>query len=243
MSARRGDSLIWTIAILIAIVWHVFIWLRFPRQNDEPLKTLRHEAPLLAYLPDYASNAATEESEVPTLMTPVLFSLPSTVGFSKPILQYKEGMLAGNYPRQNEPAFLEHSIAPRVDNFLVWPRHMDSQAAHILNNPSITKPRTTLARDGIVDPKATVHISFIGELNPAMFESMPLDPKIETEFASPWQATVSMYFDNEGLPSQVFLETPTENSDLNSAIIRNLYQWRLQSDLGPARGKAILQFN
>jgi len=243
MSARRGDSLIWTIAILTAIVWHVFIWVRFSRHADETFASVRTRAPQLAYLPEYASDAATAESEARTLMTPVLFSLPSNVGFSKPILQYKEGMLAGNYPHQNEPAFLEHSIAPRQDNFLVWPRHMDSQAAYILNNPSITKPRTTLARDGVVDPKAAIYISFTGALNRELFEAMPLDSKIETEFDPPWQATVSMNFDSEGLPSHVFLETPTENNDLNSAIILNLYQWRLQSDLGPARGKAILQFN
>lgn len=243
MSVQREDRLIWTIAILIALVWHVFAWLRITEQPEEEMTTAQRVAPELTYLPEYASNAATAESDARTLMTPVLFSLPSTVGFSKPIMQYREGMQEGNYKLRKDMAFLEHSITPRDENFLSWPRHMDSQVAFILNNPAITKPRTTLSRDRIVDPKPSVYVSFTGELDGNLFESREIDPELEKTFEPPWKATAAVSFDQAGLPTQLFLETPTEQPELNSAIVRNLYTWRLQSGSGPASGKIILQFN
>lgn len=243
MKPQRNEIFIWSIAITLAIMWHIFIWMRFSMAEKTPPPP-PPKAPELSFIPPYTEGeAASVDSQARTLMTPVLFSLPSTVGFSKPIIEYRAGMLQDQYTPEEDLALLKTSNLDRDRKYLVWPRHMDSQVAYLLNNPMVSNPRTTLRPNTIVPPKAKTHYTVQGDFSSDDLDASRIEIDEDIADSNTWRAEAMIEFDESGLPVRGFLTESTGNTELDQAIVTALYQWRLKHTKAPASGYVNLEHN
>ncbi len=238
MTARNVRYFSWTAAILASLVWHAFVWAKFSPSNPPPV-TVRHaQQPNLVYIS--ANLAGKTDTDVNALMTPVLFSLPSAQGFSRPLLQYQEDILPGSYTREEEVALLDRPAATHADTYLSWPWHMDGQVARLLDKPT-PRQRDTLVRDSTSPLPVATRIVIESDLGDAEFSSMKLgiNPEIKG-MPRFWRATAHISFDESGVPDRVFLEEPTGHPELNREIIRKLYLWRIKNPSAPVSGRVVL---
>jgi hypothetical protein len=59
---------------------------------------------------------------------------------------------------------------------------------------------------------------------------------------TPWNATVSLRFDGQGLPAAVFLETPSDDSAIDARLVAALHAWRLPSPSLPRESTVAFFF-
>lgn len=238
MSTKSYEYFKWSFAIAIALLWHVLLWTRLDRAEANPEHHSPPHPPRMVFVPSVGGAAAAGD-----LMTPVLFSLPSSFGFSQPIADFNDGIMQDIYSSADEVALLNNPIAQSSHDLLAWPRHMDAQAAALLDNPILNQPRQVLEPELAIQTQNPVHVRLAGRLTEADFIAKPLEIGDTEEALKAWQASIRIEFDRSGIPRHVFIYSSSGSPDLDSDILNQLKRWRIEPSEAPLWGEVILQRN
>lgn len=229
MTATRKRRSIELAACLTAMM-HLLLFMAVrPLNGNGPPDTL--VPPATRYLANPSIRASAAGGGVRTIWSPVLFSLPSKLGFSRDLIQDNlRTRLTFTQPAETE-SFLEVEPASRSDGgqivlrelMLTAGRNAAPQLPVGTSQPMGNRP---LARRVYVAP----------ELKERLVGGVVLPPELNKEGTAPWEIRADMSISKQGIVQHVFLEHPLEAAALNQAVIHLLYGLRFASGDGPVEG-------
>lgn len=225
-AARRADRLPgpWLLAALGGVVGAHLLWLGLALRPLPPIQNARSariDPPRIAFLGDPVTDpgASHARADVRLLQSPVLFSLPTSVGFSAPLLA-AEGTteppvrLPADPPRLRPPA--EPFTAPAFG----------ASARTLIDLVDV--PRSL----PVPMPVATDLATTAAWTSPDAFtvywpdrpdqprESIPADGAEAWAGRNPWDMVLYICFDADGLISQVMVEKASPYQDVTAAVLR-----------------------
>jgi hypothetical protein len=206
-------------SILLAVAW-VMLWLLWPGQPRAQPRRSQLRDTRVAYLRLDSGDYSLDND-------PTRFLLRSAVGFGPNDGEKEEGIPdmvpAGHVV---EPEFLEWRSVAEIP---------PTVSAGIFESPASRAPgsyrphrgeRTVFAFDGEAGMRVFIRVS--PELKKYELQ-VPEIPVYEEKglVEKPWFVTVSLEMDEEGKPTNVFLENPSEDKEINAAMVRLMYDARL----------------
>lgn len=226
------------LAVGMMVGLHGFWLLWLSPESAEPLAGRPDRTRLLVVSPD-----SHPWRESPRGWSPVLFPLPTPVGFSDFAVSEDTGVGPAFASPPAPVPFLE-----RASYFASPPSRppgpseppgpaegSQAAAATPAATPTVLEDipweryqglRLHLA-DGLVrDDLTSIEI--------------PGAPMLDQE--TPWEAIAWLEFNELGLVQHAFIETSSGNRDRDRDLLRSLYQWRLRPEAGSRRGRAHFQF-
>ncbi len=180
-------------------------------------------APKTGFLARQGKRVSDADSGARTVWSPVMFSLPSGMGFSRDLLQQDvRTRLTFSKPVQSE-RFLEVDPAERLaGERIALPELLLTAGAAAA--PAL--PDDVL-QAGKLRPAAP-RVSVVPELKERLLGGIVLPPELNREVALPWQARAEISVSDQGMVQHVFLEQPLESAPLNQQVLRLLYSLRFK---------------
>ncbi len=229
--------------LLLATLWHIPLWFLY---NAQPYDVRAVEPAMrgitlsfLALPPEPGS--AITESDARILWSPVLFSLPSPVGFSKPLTPQSSLMIVTEEMHSEPGIMLKESLLSGRGLRVATPDSLDMEVRQLLGRREI--PRSTqLFKQTEFETARGMSIIMSTELEGRSIANTKLDPDMLPQIDQPWQAVAHISFAAEGWPAFVILESATQNEELDRALIRWLHGWRFDELSEPPEGRVEILF-
>lgn len=221
------------VATGVAVGLHVILFLGATKANDRS-ELRRRTAPFVGYntLPVSGDDTLVSANAVRILNSPVLFSLPSSVGFSR-FLRINDVETKKSFVQQvYAEAFLE-----------VDPLDYLAQKSSDVTQLRVLSPSRKLG----IPRKATSFkaspVLKLFLLSDALEERLINDPELPFAFSDPtekaWEVIAQINVSESGRVEHVFLEHPVESKELNQQILLFLYGLRFAPGL-PIEGTVEL---
>ena len=240
---RNAERITWILAILMALGIQGFWWVWLRPIHVVEQAYVREPARMI-YMPIRENPQKPEKIDdgVHAVWSPVLFSLPTSVGFSQPMFSDGAGTMQ---PQLQAPStsslFLARAMKPLP---LTWAVKSDVAIQNRLRVPGS-------------------HVPVIDEMSP--FESVGLEqngPGITWQFpdgladvaftanrfpstclqTQAWSFTVYIELDPRGNVAHAFLEKVSDTM-MSEALIRAVYQWRATPEEGTRVGRVLVQYD
>lgn len=241
MTARTSSGILWMTVLACALIFQAVWWIGLtPRPAESPAPDPAPPRVSLWRLPLLDGDEHDPAEDPISLWSPVLFALPSPVGFSRPLMMASSGLRPPVQPPLDASMLLDRPSFVRSDDPAVildapfpesHPRHRD---------PGLRPP----GRDGFprpVGPRDPVlRVFFSGGLNENDFEERSLPVDAMEPGTSPWEIEAFLSVDEHGNVNRVILEKRAEDEQINRSITRALYAWRMDSEKAPASGRLRL---
>lgn len=218
------------LAVCLAIMMHLLLFLAVRPATGNALSGVP-VPPATAYL-------ANPSGQLPgggggnarTLWSPVLFSLPTKMGFSGEMLNENlKTRLTFSRPIESEQ-FLKMDAAPGG------------------TEPSLD-PQALMVTGGSVSPRLPVETLQAAEKKPAprrvyvapglkerLVGGVVLPPELNQGAAGSWEVRAEVGISKQGRVEHVFLDRPLESPSLNRQVLQLLYGLRFSSGAGPVDG-------
>jgi len=219
--------------VLIAsfsVMAHLFLFIAFRVAADEG-----HGAPVVP-LTRYAGGgpsgtAVGAQEDVRTVQSPVIFSLPSVMGFSRDLLSRKaRTRLVLSQPKQTE-AFLPLDPMEAVADPISRNKLMVSLTGE--NEPAL--PGGSI-NDRQSRPAAR-RVFMVAELKERLIGGIVLPAALNQTSEKPWEVRASISISGAGAVTHVFLDQPLDSPDLNQQVLQLLHSLRFKA--GPALDGSI----
>lgn len=219
------------LAVGLAVAMHLLLFIVVRPVNGSGLSGAL-VPPETHYLAPPSGSVPEPGIDIRTVWSPLLFSLPSEMGFSRDLLQEKLRTRLTFRQSDATESFLEVDLASRkVGEELVSQEllvaagrkmapHPPSSASRLLENQPA--PRRVY-----VDP----------ELKARLVGGVVLPPELNMPVDAAWEIHADMRISKQGTVQHVFLEQPLEAASLNQAIIRLLHGLGFKSGDGPVEGR------
>ncbi len=224
---RRSIAL----AVCLAVMMHLLLFLAIRPANGDGLAGAPIP-PETHYLDNSSGPVPAHGSDVRTIWSPVLFSLPSEMGFSRDLLQEKlRTRLTFKQPDETE-SFLG-----------VVPVSRDAGAEVVPRELMLTAGRRVAPRPpaGVIQPvenrPAPRRVYVAPELKERLVGGIVLPPELNKKEDAAWEVRADISISKQGAIQHVFLEQPLDAAPLNQAIIQLLYGLRFKSGDGPVEGR------
>jgi hypothetical protein len=216
---RRWPRRLWLLAAPLALGWGLFwvsIWQ--PAAYTPPRRAPQF-VPHAHYLP---ARAAASPTDLRVMWSPVLFALPTPMGFSR------------------TPSTSEGRERPRVQRPSLEPQLMPSpQMAS--GKPVVPAPLRPTFKDGVnfrVDEETPVFTAPPLSANALAMELLdglasrrtaaPALPTLPAELtADSWTVIAHLEIGRDGGVQHVFLDPPSASAAFNAQLVQSLYCWRL----------------
>lgn len=234
VSSQSGVST-WMSAAVITAVWHAVWWMGLsPRTHHTAIAP--PPVPRLSYVPVIAAHSGTISGDVRALWSPVLFSLPTAVGFSRTVLNQSAGI--GPPVETPLPPEVLMERVPASGAGAMHPRSMHDPVAVLRRMPEVrdhlTVPELT---SGNRSPLQVYALGTDAELLP---EDLPL-PARKDLGVEPWETEVELVVAEEGWITRVLLMSPPADPAVAQAVSRALYRWRYDPGVS-RRLQLVLRF-
>jgi hypothetical protein len=233
----------WSLAVALAVAWHTFwgVWLQ---ASPLPAPVRAPAVPDVSYLPvpDGPASGDALSSDVRALGSPVLFSLPTPMGFSRSALTNEIGSLPPLALPGDTVAFLERA-APVDERVVQVGESLEALMRQSGTRFPLRVPEASaLAAPAAVATGETIQVEFLGGLAGCRFQRMELpdDPRVRGDAA--WEAGASVDVDAEGRVRHVLLDNPSASAKLNGMLVRALMGWRLEKPGTPHSGRVVLRY-
>jgi hypothetical protein len=219
----------WTVAIVVSVLLHGG-WFLVLDIESAPIHGIQSER-----VPLRTMEIATEGPDWLAqliLYSPATFAMPTTAGFSRPLL---EGAISLQPPVQPETQYamlLDRSTLVGIadENIIAVPslhaarRHLpefDFAARPAVDRPAVTEPGRGAPIVQIVNPPSG-----------RVIEDQTLSAPAGGWGSLPWQLECRVIVDAGGWVRQVLLDRRTASADLNSNLIRQIHAWRWPAESG-----------
>jgi hypothetical protein len=243
LSGSNGQAQVfaWAGAVLLALVTQGGWFFLF----SAPDKVTRRlpQSVQVKYHPVQLTEGGEEESEAITraVWSPVLFSLPTRVGFSEILLEGAELARPPLETGSESAMFLERvagtarassavELGPITNRFQQW---RSVEIPNQVQAPIMPRPSGITERG--------FEAEFVDGLLASDFEVMGWPLQAGGLSNSAWRALAHITTDDRGSVVHVMLEEGTGSAILNEAIVRNLSTWRLKKPGSGRQGKVIVR--
>ena len=225
-TTRRPDaSQRWLPYALTALALHLVWWYAVPARRATAAVPAPAR-PAFSYLGARHGGVPRAEDEVLSMWSPVLFSVPTRMGFSAPLLRDADGLRPPDNPALAVPilaargTYLPPGMGPGPHDQLV--SAMSSLVVRTVAPPAFP-PRKA-------GTNVLLHIIWTDQRGAPRYQSVDVanaDPWVDRK---PWDAQAFLELDEQGAVTHVFLEKPTPLKDRNAALIRVLAALRMGPD-------------
>lgn len=239
-SPRRNAPRVWPAAVMLALLWHGFwCWALAPGPAPHP-KALPW-SPRVAYMPVRIDGRApdTLASDVRALWSPILFSLATPMGFSRPLLTNEVRAHPPMGLPMEPPRFLARPM-PAAAPLLQPLRELNTETAAQVNRLPATEPppASAPAARAAVAPLA---LEWIGQPTGATPSGLSFPRPDWMGKLDSWSARLYVEFNTRGEPAQVFLEEPSSYERVNRLLVTAAQAWRAERAAGAWRGRVTVR--
>jgi len=212
----------WIIAAGAALSMHLLLFVAAgpSRGNAAAHRTV---PPQTHYLHASTGEAVSAENDVRTVRSPVVFSLPSVMGFTQELM---------NNDVRTKLSFLQ---PVQTEHFLEAkgvPQYSGEQLAPVQLMVSGMEKEPSLPAAGIdVEPPqvAATRVVLAPELKSRLVGGIVLPSELNGVVATPWEVHASISVSEQGAVRHILLEQPIESPERNQQILRLLYSLRFKA--------------
>ena len=210
------------VAVVVASTMHLLLFAAVRPRNGGPADV--PVPPETSYMFPDPLEAEPNAISVRTLWSPVLFSLPSRMGFSSE-LQDREERMRLSFSR---PAMVECFF--EVDpSSLVSDASIDRQKLMLTaSTGGAPLPPADLFQSPGKRPSAP-RASLSPGLRERLVGGIVLPPGLNRPAATPWEVHATVRVAADGVVQHVFIDKPLESAALNQQVLRLLYSLRFKS--------------
>jgi hypothetical protein len=219
---RRGTRRVYLVAVLVTIAWQG-IWFLTLRPVQSARTRIVPPVPVLVYAPPRAADEeGGDDLDARKVWSPVLFSLPSSIGFSRTVLNGTERMR----PPLNAPSTSQLFLArPEVTVTNPWAVTRPPLSERVVRAQS-PLPRqgdriVFRERNESVRPSMT----FSGDLVAQDLLESSL-PGRDASSSGLSEVQVFLKVNERGDVEQVLLEETTPGAPATDRLVASLYRWR-----------------
>lgn len=221
--------------ICLGIAWCA-LWLLWPDVHvSAPVRRAAAPAPHYVFLSQRADDSTWSLPAVP-------FPLSSKYGFSRAVRDERAEELLRPV-LADLAGVLKRPVAPRTTPTTAEIANLAAEMGDVLDEyepPPVSPPAFRSEGDGSV---RKVMIEFSESLSKQQFEVAQLFTNGFARTTKPWVVKAHVEIARDGNVSHVFLETPAEGGEVNSAVIRTLYRSRLKNAGAECEGQVILSWS
>ena len=211
----------WTLAAGAALSLHLllFVAVQPSRGNtaDRP-----SAPPRTRYLTSASGGAASPESDVRTVRSPVVFSLPSAMGFSQELLNNDVKTKLSFLQTVKTEHFLEVETGPQYAG--EWLVPLDLRISSREKGP----PLPVVVADGELSRMTGTRVVLAPELKTRLVGGIVLPPELNGSVETPWEVHASISVSEQGSVRHILLEQPLESPERNQQVLRLLYGLRFK---------------
>ncbi|MBN1267980.1 MAG: hypothetical protein JXB04_00180 [Kiritimatiellae bacterium] len=240
MNERRispGRWRTWIVPSALAIAWHGLWWAVLAPAPARARGWLPR-APKVVFAPGEAHEDP--EGDPRAVWSPILFSLPTPVGFSRPIMTGAGSVRPPLTAPHNPAVYLERSATVPDAAPALRRERLEDQVGRVLDEVRFdlldAPPFRLRGAHGAAGP----NVEFIDGLSAADFERADL-PAGELQSTAAWEALAYLEVDAQGRLVQVLIERPTDSTARNEALARALRRWTPAAGRGARSGKVIIR--
>lgn len=218
------------LAVSLAVMMHLLLFMAIRPASGDGLAGAP-VPPETHYLAHQSGSVPAQGSDIRTVWSPVLFSLPSKMGFSRDLLQEKlHTRLTFRQPDETE-SFLDVNLASRDAGAEVIPQELMLTAGR----RAAPRPPSSVYHVGTRPAPHRVYIA--PELKERLVGGVVLPPELNQRGDAAWEVRADMSISKYGAIRHVFLEQPLEAAPLNQALIQLLHGLHFKSGEGPVDGR------
>ena len=212
----------WVMATGMALSLHLllFVAVEPSRGNaaDRPAPP-----PRTRYLPSSSGETADLESDVRTVRSPVVFSLPSAMGFTQELLNNDvRTKLSFLQPVKTEH-FLEGETGPQYAG--EWLSPLELMISSRKKRPSLP----VVVVDSEPLRMAATRVVLAPELKSRLVGGIVLPPELNGSVERPWEVHASISVSEQGAVRHILLKKPLESPERNQQVLRLLYSLRFKA--------------
>jgi len=223
---------------VLAVVWFGFWGLLLQPADRKASAARPAKTPRVAFLPGPAARGGgVPHADLRALWSPVLFSLPTPMGFSRSVVSGDAALRLPLQQALSTPVLLARPAPP--PHALLIPSPADVLSGRAAAGPLV--PETPVfARAAAVTGQAW-QILLRGGLADAVWQAQPLPTAPADGSAGVWEAGAQLEVSREGVVQHVWLEAPTASSNLNNQLVHALLQWRGTPATNARTGHVLLR--
>lgn len=226
-----GNRRAFGLATGLAVVMHLTLFIAVRPSSVNALSGPL-EPPNTHYLAKAADALPIDGADARLVWSPLLFSLPSEMGFSRGLLRDDFNTPLPLAFGVTSESFLELGGGAATDGALVLPQvlmltsaeRMGPQLPGIGSEADMNRPS---ARRVYVAP----------ELKERLEGGIVLPPELNQETDTAWEVRAAVSISGQGLVKHVFLDQPLESTELNQQVLRLLYGLRFKAGDAPVEGR------
>ena len=219
-----GDRKVVGLAVFVAITMHLLLFLIVHPVNGNGLAGAR--VPPETYYRVGSSEGDTSGS-IRSIWSPVLFSLPSKVGFSQDLLNERpRTSLTFRQPNDKE-RFLDVTGTPHDAKAEVDP----AKLLVVSGGLGTLRPPPSAAPISTVSKPAPRRVYIAPELKERLMGGIVLPPELNRRGAddAAWEVRADLRVSEQGILEHVLLEQPLEDESLNRSVLRLLHSLRFKA--------------
>jgi hypothetical protein len=179
-------------------------------------------------------------ADLRVLWSPVLFALPTPMGFSRTALTNDVGARPPLTPPGDTAVFLDRA-APTQARVAQMGQNMEELVFQSSTSLPLRVSEEPVFGDKPAPTGETIQIEFAGDLAGRTFSrfGLPEDPRVRGENA--WEAGAYVEIGPDGRVRHVLLEEPSPSAKLNAMLVRAILGWQMDGPGGAVGGRVTLR--
>ncbi|MCX6998469.1 MAG: hypothetical protein NTV49_15645 [Kiritimatiellaeota bacterium] len=199
------------------------------------------KAPRVCYLPGpEARGEKAANADLRAMWSPVLFSLPTPMGFSRSVESGDAALRPPLQQTQSAPVLLARPAT--ADNTPLVPSPTGVLARRAAGEPLLVIKEPPVFAGVAAATGPTWQVVTGGGRAAARWQAQPLPKTPADGGESLWEAGAQVEVSREGVVQHVWLETPTASSNLNVQLVHALLQWRCAPAAAPRTGNVLVRY-
>lgn len=212
----------WVLATGVALSLHLLLFVAVEPSRGN-VSDRQASPPHTRYLPALAGEAANAEGDARMVRSPVLFSLPTAMGFTQELLSHDvRTKLSFLQPVKTEH-FLDVEAGPQYSGEWLAPLALKISSRN--KGPALpvgvveTEPPRLVATRVVLAP----------ELKSRIVGGIVLPPELNGSVETPWEVHASISVSEQGAVRHILLDQPLESPERNQQVLRLLYSLRFKA--------------
>jgi len=211
------------LAVMLALLLHAGLLLLTVRPVDVRRMGLR-VPPNTRFLAEPVESMVMNAADVRTIRSPVVFSLPSSMGFSRELLSQDVQTRLRFSQQMETERFLNVDAAAYVNRRITGLPEVAPLALKPLD-PAV--PADIYQESGTVSTARRVTMDTM--LKSRIEGSVVLPPALNQSVEKPWEVRAAIHVTESGMVQHVLLEQPLDSAELNQQVIQLLYGLRFKA--------------